>query len=238
MPKAGVIIIGDEILSGKFTDENTPFLAKRLRELGVDLRRVSVIPDDIEQIGAEVKAFHERFDHVFTTGGVGPTHDDVTMEGVARGFGVALERHPALEQVLRDKLGEACNDAALRMAEVPVGASLWWDGPMVWPVVAMQNVAIFPGVPSLLRRKFDAVAGRFQGVPVQGRRLVTLAQETAIAHILRAAQDRWPAVSIGSYPQLDVDPHTVTITLDSRDPAALERCEAWLRDELAGGLCG
>lgn len=236
MPKAGVIIIGDEILSGKFTDENTPFLARRLRELGVDLRRVSVIPDDLDQIGEEVRAFSERFDHVFTTGGVGPTHDDMTMEGVARGFGVPLLRHADLERILREKLGGACNDAALRMADVPEGADLWWDGPMIWPVVVMRNVAIFPGVPSLLRRKFDAVAGRFHGVPVLGRRLVSAAMETAIAHVLSEAQGRWPAVSIGSYPQLDVVPHTVTITMDSREPAALEACEAWLRDRLADGL--
>lgn len=236
MPSAGVIIIGDEILSGKFTDENTPFLARRLRELGVDLRRVSVIPDDIDGIGEEVRRFSGLFDHVFTTGGVGPTHDDVTMEGVARGFGVPVFRHPDLERVLRDKLGEGCTEAALRMAEVPVGATLWWDGEVIWPQVVMGNVVIFPGVPSLLRRKFDAVAARFSGVPVQGRRLTTTAAETAIAHLLSEAQRTWPTVSIGSYPQLDVTPHTVTVTMDSRDPDALAACEARLREALADGL--
>lgn len=236
MPTAGVIIIGDEILSGKFTDENTPFLARRLRELGVDLRRVSVIPDDVAGIGEEVRRFAGLFDHVFTTGGVGPTHDDLTMEGVARGFDVPLVRHPELEAILRDKLGEGCSDAALRMADVPRGASLWWDGDVIWPVVVMGNVAIFPGVPSLLRLKFDAVAARFHGVPVQGRRLITTARETDIAHLLSEAAAAWPTVSIGSYPQFDAAPHTVTVTMDSRDPDALAACEARLRALLSASI--
>ena len=236
MPTAGVIIIGDEILSGKFTDENTPFLARRLAELGIDLRRVSVIPDEVRGIGEEVRRFAGLFDHVFTTGGVGPTHDDRTMEGVALGFDVPVVRHPELEAILREKLGSGCTEAALRMAEVPRGAALWRDGDMVWPQVVMANVVIFPGVPSLLRKKFDAVAGRFHGVPVSGRRLTTTARETDIAHILSEAQEVWPTVSVGSYPQFDQEPHTVTVTMDSRDSDALAACEARLRERLADGI--
>lgn len=238
MPKVGVVIIGNEILTGKTRDENTPWLAIRCRELGLDLLRVSVIPDELDLIGDEVARFSGLFDHVFTTGGVGPTHDDLTMSGVARGFGVPLVRHPELESILRAKLGDACTEAALRMADVPEGAELWWDGAPIWPQVVVRNVCVFPGVPSLLRRKFDAVAGRFRGEPMSGRQLVTLARETAIAATLTAAAERWPMVAIGSYPHLDVEPHTVTVTMDSRDLAALQACYDELRTALAEGLVG
>ena len=230
MRGVGVIIIGDEILSGKFTDENTPYLARRCRELGLDLRRVVVVPDIVDEIAAEVAAMSPRFDHIFTTGGVGPTHDDVTMRGIAQGFGVGLVRDPTLEGVLRTRLGEACNEPALRMADIPEGSELWWEGQIIWPLVVKDNVLIFPGVPSLLQKKFEGISGRFHGVPVHSARLSTLERETEIAVRLEDAQRRWPSVAIGSYPQFD--PSSVTITLDSRDIDALAACLASLRSSL------
>ena len=175
---AAVIIIGNEILSGKFPDENAPYLVRRLRELGVDLVRISVIPDGVEGIAAEVRAAAAGCDHVFTTGGVGPTHDDLTMAGVAAAFGVPLVRHDELATIIARKMrermargeeggGEAAVAAALRMADVPEGSQLWWDGPVKFPLVVKGNVAIFPGVPALLKLKFEAVAHRFAGVPLQ-----------------------------------------------------------------------
>src|ERR1051325_4282745 len=101
MPTAGIVIIGDEILSGKFVEENAAFLIGQLRMLGVDLRRITVIPDELEDIAATVTAASARFDHVFTSGGVGPTHDDVTIAGIARGFGTTVHRHPDLEAKVR-----------------------------------------------------------------------------------------------------------------------------------------
>lgn len=236
MPSAGVIIIGNEILSGKITDENTPWLARRCRELGLDLLRVSVIPDELDLVGEEVARFSRLFDHVFTTGGVGPTHDDVTMAGVARGFGLPLRRHPELERVLRERMGADLTEAALRMADVPEGCELWWDGEVIWPQIVCRNVCIFPGVPSLLHRKFDAVAARFQGVRVRTRSLETFARETDIADTLSEAAERWPSVAIGSYPHIDVVPHTVTITMDSRDQASLDACYEALRARLMDQL--
>lgn len=230
MASAAVVIIGNEILSGKFADENAPYLIGRLRELGVDLGRVVVIPDEVEVIAAEVRACAERFDHVFTTGGVGPTHDDLTMLGVARAFAVELQRHPTLERVLHERMGERVNEAALRMAEVPAGAELWWDGEVRFPLVVVRNVAIFPGVPALLRLKFEAVAHRFQGVPLSLRRLWTAESEPAIADALTDAAARWPAVAIGSYPRFELVPPKVLVTLESRDVGALGACEAFLRE--------
>jgi len=237
MPSAVAVIIGNEILSGKFQDENSPWLAVRCRELGIDLVRVHVIPDDIEVIAETVAASSALADLVFTTGGVGPTHDDMTMEGVARAFGVPLVQHPELEQALRSRMGDRLTSAALRMAEVPEGAVLWRSDGMRFPQVVMRNVVIFPGVPRLLRMKFDHIATRLGGgARVLGAQLVTRAAETDIAAALAAAQSSHPRVDIGSYPQFDRKPYTVTITLDSRDAAALEACRKALRTALADGL--
>ena len=229
MPSAAVIIIGNEILTGKFPDENAPYLIRRLRELGVDLVRIVVIPDVIEIIGAEVAAAARMCDSVYTTGGVGPTHDDLTMAGIAHAFGVPVRRHPALEAVLRERMGDAVNEAALRMAEVPEGAELWWDGDVRFPLVVKANVAIFPGVPALLKYKFEAVAHRYVGIRVECRRLWTLESEPTIADHLTEAAARWPMVAIGSYPRFELTPHRVLVTLESRELDALIACEGYLR---------
>lgn len=228
MPTAGVVIIGNEILTGKFADENGPFLITRLRALGVDLARLVVIPDEPEVIVHEVRYASARYDRVFTTGGVGPTHDDVTMPAIAAAFGVPLRRHPELVAILTAKLGADAPAAAMRMAEVPEGAELWWDGGMRFPLVVMHNVAVFPGVPELLRRKFDAVAHRWSGTPVGTRRVWTLRGEPEIADILTGATLRWPSVAIGSYPRFELAPPQVLVTFEGRDEPALEACFAWV----------
>jgi molybdenum cofactor synthesis domain-containing protein len=226
---AAVIIIGNEILTGKFADENGGYLIRRLRELGVDLQRMVVIPDVIEVIAAEVRLASSRYDHVFTTGGVGPTHDDLTFPGVAAAFDVPLVRNAELERVIRERGHGPFNTAAMRMAEVPAGADLWWDGHVFYPLVVVRNVAIFPGVPALLRLKFEAVAHRFAGVPVSTRRMTTERSEPEIADLLTQAANTWPEIAIGSYPRFDERPYTVIVTLEGRDERALEACEAFLR---------
>ncbi len=233
MPTAAAIIIGDEILSGKFTDENSPWLIGRCQQLGIDLRRICIIPDVVEQIAETVARWSPRVDHVFTTGGVGPTHDDLTMAGIAAAFGMPLVRHPELVAVLEEKLGSRCNEDALRMADVPRGAELWWEGALRFPQVVVRNVCIFPGVPSLFQKKFSEVAHRFTGQPREVRSLITEAAEIDIATGLRALAERFPQVQIGSYPLFDVKPWTVRVTLDSRDTAALDAAEAALRLLLA-----
>ena len=229
MPTAAVIIIGDEILSGKFTDANSPWLATRCREIGLDLIRIAVVPDTIDVIAEEVQRCSTIADHVFTTGGVGPTHDDMTMAAIGHAFGLTLERHPDLEALLREKLGDQVTTEALQMTDLPAGAELWWDGDLFFPVVVVRNVCIFPGVPSLLRRKFDEIAHRFQGTPVSSRRVKTRQRESQIARVLQQAQNRWPQVAIGSYPRFEEKPYTVIVTMDGRDEAALSECEEHLR---------
>jgi FAD synthetase len=233
MPTAAAIIIGDEILSGKFADENGPWLATRCREIGLDLTRISIISDDISVIAHEVRVRAQAVDHVFTSGGVGPTHDDMTMAGVAAAFDVPLERNEELAVLVRQRMGADANEDALRMTDLPEGAELWWDGNLVFPVVAMKNVAIFPGVPQYFRTKWNEVAPRFAGVPVVSRSLTTLQRETAIATTLRKAQASWPTVAIGSYPRFESKPRNVIISMDGRDLEAMDACEAYLREHIA-----
>ena len=233
MPTAAAIIIGDEILSGKFADQNSPWLIGRCKALGIDLIRICIIPDIIDEIAEEVIRWSRRVDHVFTTGGVGPTHDDLTMAGIAAAFEMSLIRHPELVAVLKEKLGARCNEDALRMAEVPSGAQLWWEGDFLFPQVVVGNVYIFPGVPVLFQKKFDGVAHRFIGLPRQVRKLVTEAAETEIAAGLRQLAERFPLIQIGSYPQFDVKPWTVTVTLDGRDLSMLDEAEVALQSLLS-----
>jgi FAD synthetase len=231
MSTASVIVIGNEILSGKFTDENTPFLIRRLRELGITLSRAVVIPDDIKEIAREVELANDRYDRVFTTGGVGPTHDDMTMLGVASAFGVKLVEQKQIVDLMEDRLG-TLTPAARRMALVPEGSRLLWDGELWFPLVVMDKVHIFPGVPSLMRRKFEALARGWAALDLFTARVTTGSRETEIAAILEDAVARWPAVEVGSYPRYDDGPHHVIVTLEGRDAGAVEACRAWLAERL------
>jgi molybdenum cofactor synthesis domain-containing protein len=198
---AGIVVIGDEILTGKFADENAAFLIGELRALGVELRRIVVIPDELDDIAATVSEFSTRFDHVFTSGGVGPTHDDVTMAGIAKGFGTHVVREPMLEDRVRAYWGAKLAPPHLRLAEVPAGAELVYGKDEIWPVVAYRNVYILPGVPSLFRRKFIDIRDRFRAEPVTVARAYLDADEGHIAADLDAVVAAFPAVRIGSYPR-------------------------------------
>lgn len=220
MPSVAAIVIGDEILSGKFADENGPFLIRRLRELGADLERLVVISDGVERIADEVRRCAAACDLVITTGGVGPTHDDRTLEGVARGFGVGLVRHPELV-ALMEGYGMELNEAALRMATVPDGTELVRSDASSFPVLKVRNVYVFPGVPKLLQRKFEVVAPDFTGTRVGTGRLYTDQRETEIAADLAAVQEDHPGVGIGSYPRWGDPRFKVIMTFESRDSERL-----------------
>src|SRR5512145_666026 len=167
MPKtAGIILIGNEILSGKIADANAAYLCRELRALGVDVRRIAVIPDEVQLIAEVVAEFSRDFDVVFTSGGVGPTHDDVTIEGVARAMAVPVVRHPALVALLERYYRGAVTGAALRMAEIPDGAELVGGEIVRFPTVLMRNVYVLPGVPEIFRAKFDAIRERFRDQPI------------------------------------------------------------------------
>ena len=215
MPTAGIVIIGDEILSGKFVEENAAFLIGELRSLGVDLRRIAVIPDDRDDIAATVTEASSRFDHVFTSGGVGPTHDDITISAIAHGFGVGVERHPDLEAKIRAYWKDKLAEANLRLADIPVGSELVYGKDHIWPVVCFKNVYILPGVPSLFRRKFVDIRDRFRAAPVWAARIYVHVEEGELAPHLDAVVAAHPDVKIGSYPRFTETDFRVLVTLEA-----------------------
>jgi len=216
--RAGIVIIGNEILSGKFADENASFLIGELRALGVELGRIAIIPDQIDDIAETVPRHAARFDAVFTSGGVGPTHDDVTMAGIARGFGTSVVRHPDLEKLLREYYKERLTDSHLRLAQVPDGTELVYGTDPVWPVICYRNVYILPGVPALFRRKFLAIRERFRSRPFHTVRVYVMADEATIAPDLDRVVAAHPAVAFGSYPRFDEPDYRVLLTVESQDP--------------------
>ena len=225
---AGIVIIGNEILSGKVTDTNSPFLARELRKLGVTLERITTIPDDVATIAATVREFSGRYEVVFTSGGVGPTHDDVTMEGVARAFGRRVVRHPELDKRLREYLGQNANEARMRMADVPDGAELIVDQRLGFPTIKCENVYILPGIPEILEQKFVALKDRFAASPYHLRVVFTRDGEGSIAEHLNATVAKFPNLLLGSYPKLGDPEYAVKLTLESKDQAYVEAALAHL----------
>ena len=220
---AGIILIGNELLSGKVADANAVYLCRELRALGVDVRRIVVIPDEVERIAAEVIEFSRGFDVVFTSGGVGPTHDDVTIEGVARAFGVPVVRDPGMVAALEGFLGGHLNPARLRMAEIPEGAHPMTADGLVFPAVVMKNVYVLPGVPELFRRKFDGLKELFRDVPFHLASVFVSVGESSLAEHLNGLLERHPELLLGSYPEFSNPEYRVKITLESKDRAYMER---------------
>ena len=225
---AAIIVIGNEILSGKVVDTNAPFLTRELRMIGVTLKRILTIPDEVDEIAEAVKEFRSRYDVVFTSGGVGPTHDDVTMEGIAKGLGRRLVRHPAIETRLREFYKELVNDARLKMSEVPEGAELLVDGRLGFPTVKCENFYILPGIPELFEQKFEALRERFTATPYTLRVVYTREGEGSIAEHLNATLAAFPELLLGSYPKLSDPDYTVKLTLESKDPEYVDRALAHL----------
>jgi len=223
---AGIVIIGDEILSGKFADQNAAFLIGELRHLGVDLRRVIVVPDEIDEIADIVPWFSARYTHVFTSGGVGPTHDDVTMAAIARGFATRVVVHPELESKVRGYWGPTMPEANLRLAHVPDGATLVYGPDSAWPVVSYHNVYILPGVPALFKRKFLDIRDRFRAEPVTVARVYASADEGILAPHLDAVVAAFPQVKVGSYPRFEERDFRVLVTLEALDAVHVAAAQA------------
>lgn len=222
VPTAAILVIGDEILSGKTEDQNARLLISELRHLGVALKRILIIPDEVDEVAAAVRDLSSRYDHVFTSGGVGPTHDDVTIVGIARAFGVPITRHQELERRIKNFFGEDADESRLRMADVPEGSELVDSPELRWPMLACKNVYILPGVPEHFRRKFMAIRERFRVDPFFARAIYTLEDEFDLAANLRAVADAHPRVAIGSYPSFSSMDYRVKLTLESKDSDALE----------------
>lgn len=217
-PTAAILLIGNELLSGKVIDTNAVWLTARLRELGVRLVRVVVVPDELPVIGEELRRLAAAADHVFTSGGVGPTHDDVTLAAVAGAFGVPLVRHAHLAELLLGHYGERLRPDHLRMADVPENTVLLWAGEHRWPIYTFRNVYILPGIPEIFRAKFEGIASRFAAGRFWLRSVYLNADEGTIAPALAALEHTF-GVAVGSYPRIDDADHRVRITVEARSPA-------------------
>ncbi len=221
---AACLLIGDELLSGKVADENLVELARTLRELGIRLARVVVIGDDRRGIAEEVRALSAAVDVVFTSGGIGPTHDDITIEGVADAFGTEAFVEPTLEAMLRGAYGSHFRAPHRRMALVPRGAELKTTADSAWPTVVMRNVWCLPGVPEAFRAKLHAVRAHLAGTRQFFSRAVFLRLgEGELAPLLDALVASHPEVSVGSYPKYGEPTYQTKVTLDGVDEGAVER---------------
>lgn len=222
MPTAGMLVIGNEILSGKIVDTNSPFLATELRKVGVDLERILTIPDIVEIIAAETRAMSESYDYVFTSGGIGPTHDDVTMESIARAFETEIDLDEGLCERMERSTKRPLNDAMKKMAMLPRGAKVIDAGDLWFPIVIMENVHIFPGIPQLFEKKFASIVSRFSGVPIQLTKVYVDRYESDIADSLNDLLVEFPELMLGSYPRMGEESYRVMLTLESRDASYLE----------------
>ena len=231
---AALLIIGNEILSGRTRDANLPYLAATLNDIGVRLREVRVVPDVEDDIVAAVNALRVRYDYVFTTGGIGPTHDDITAAAIAKAVGQRLIQHPEALSRLQRHYGEAgleLTAARLRMAEVPEHASLIDNPISTAPGFRVENVFVLAGVPRIMQAMLDGLKSQLRG----GSRLLTQSVVTnlgegTIAAGLSDLQLRFPDVEIGSYPRFGSGPggFRVTLVLRHTDAARLERVAAAL----------
>ena len=193
-------------------DENTPWLLRRARKLDLRVNTVRIIPDTLEDIIKTVREESDRSTYVITTGGVGPTHDDVTMEAIATAFGTSTYRNPQLTKLISDKMG-ADNEGALLMANIPQGAELLESAKGFFPQIKVQNVYIFPGVPKLMKIKFDAISHRFVGKKLFKKKIYLQAKESKLAPEITALNKRLDKVSIGSYPRFDEGPVNLILTV-------------------------
>jgi molybdenum cofactor synthesis domain-containing protein len=221
---AAALIIGNEILSGKTPESNLVALARTLRALGVLLRRAVVVADDIDVIAREVVDLSRSHDLVFTSGGVGPTHDDVTTEAVARAFGVRVVMSSEIEALLRDLYREHCTEAHLRMALVPSGAELLTTAESRWPLVVMKNVWLLPGIPEVFRMKIPIIRDRLSGGrPFVSHAVYTRMDEGDLKPLLDRVVQAHPRVEVGSYPKW-CDPDCMTmLTFDGTDEGAVSK---------------
>jgi molybdenum cofactor synthesis domain-containing protein len=200
---AAVLLVGNEILSGKVADENAGFLAQELTARGVVVRRIVVVPDDVPTIVEALVDLRARVDFVVTSGGIGPTHDDVTVEAVANALERPLERHPALVRRAREIFGEGLGGAHLKMATVPRGVTLVESERTRWPTMVVDDVYVLAGVPSILRRGFDAIRDLLpRREPRCVATVIVRTDEWALAPLLDGVVAGFPDVAVGSYPVL------------------------------------
>ena len=240
---AAILVIGDEILSGRTKDKNIGYIAEYLTNIGIDLKEVRVVPDEEDEIVAALNALRSRYTYVFTTGGIGPTHDDITADCVAKAFGVTIDVDPRAVKIMTERFaarGVEMNEARLRMARIPAGAELVENKHSGAPGFWIGNVIVMAGVPSIMQAMLDAAAPRLQtGVKMMSETIKGDVREGDIGTELGEIAKLHPNVSIGSYPFFDEKsgPNT-NLVIRSRDAghlaAARADVEAMLKRVRAG----
>lgn len=220
MRTAACLVVGNEILSGKVEEKNVAVLAKTLFSLGISFRRVVVCPDEIPIIAAEVNALRSTHDYVFTSGGIGPTHDDITIDGVAHAFGVPLDREPRMAAAIEAYYGDACTEHHLRMANMPRGATYQGDSSPVFTTLTMQNVFVLPGVPFLFVKKLEGLRALLDhGERFTNRTVFLKGDEGDYAALLEWVSKEFPDVNAGSYLAPPNADYTCRVTFDAPDEA-------------------
>ena len=234
---AALLVIGDEILSGRTKDKNIGFIAEYLTGIGIDLKEVRVVSDDEAAIVEAVNALRARNDYVFTTGGIGPTHDDITADSIAKAFGVGIDHHPEVVARFKERFQGAgeLNEARLRMARIPDGAELIQSATILAPGFKICNVIVMAGVPSIMQAMMDIITPKLKsGVRMLSDSVRANAREGDIGGPLREIALAHPDTIIGSYPFMDDDkkPNT-NLVVRSRDPEKLNAAMAAVKEMLA-----
>ncbi|HEX2525630.1 MAG TPA: molybdopterin-binding protein [Geminicoccus sp.] len=235
-PTAAVLIIGNEILSGRTQDVNLGYIARELGEIGVRLAEARVVPDIEVEIIDALNALRGRYTYVFTTGGIGPTHDDITSACVAKAFGLPFGRHPEAERRLLDYFPpEKVNAARMRMAETPEGAELIDNPVSIAPGFRVENVYVMAGVPKIMQAMFDGIKAKLKGGPkLRSKSLTMYTPEGEVAEPLALIQHDHAEIDIGSYPFTRDGRYGTTIVFRGVDESVLERgfqaLQAWAND--------
>ena len=223
---AAALIIGNEILSGRTQDQNLSFLGEKLGEIGIRLKEARVVSDDAEDIVVALDALRARYDYVFTTGGIGPTHDDITADSVACAFGVGIDYHPEVYAILKawfESKGLEANEARMRMARIPDGAQPIDNELTLAPGFQIENVFVLAGVPSIARKMFDGAKKRLNGgVPLCSRAIKVHVGEGTVAEELGAIQTAFPDIDIGSYPWSQDGTHGTSLVMRGTQPGRVD----------------
>jgi molybdenum cofactor synthesis domain-containing protein len=233
---AGLLVIGDEILSGRTKDKNIGYIAEYLTNIGIDLREVRVVGDREEEIVAAVNALRERYTYLFTTGGIGPTHDDITADCVAKAFGVAIDCDPRAVALLKERfeqMGTQMNEARMRMTRIPAGAELVLNKVSAAPGFRLGNVIVMAGVPSIMQAMLDYVAPRLAtGAKMLSETVRADAREGDVGTELGVVAKAHPDVMIGSYPFMDDRGPNTNIVVRARDAGKLTAARAAVEEML------
>jgi molybdenum cofactor synthesis domain-containing protein len=233
---AGLLVIGDEILSGRTKDKNIGYVAEYLTNIGIDLKEVRVVPDEEPEIVGALDALRHRYTYVFTTGGIGPTHDDITADCVAKAFGVPIDFDPRAVAIMQERfkaMGTEMNAARMRMTRVPEGAELVLNKISAAPGFWIGNVIVMAGVPSIMQAMLDAVAPKLKtGARMLSESVRADAREGDIGTELGEIAKAHVEVTIGSYPFFDERGPNTNVVLRSRDPQKLAAAKAAVEDML------